>query len=402
MLNFETGKLHEVANHRRPNLRREYTLLVVILLATSVPYLIAFAYRPFATFCVVMFMAYFQVLMAFATSTNTDTAHAIRFLLSGSNPIGMTGASSLMFGAVDSVLDWREDSGDRRKNKAKFWALTIYKLAMTPIGVLLMVLEFLWDAIAMRRPGVIRHKWNELFSLARFHDLVCPEKSNDIFYADMAHARHQSDPMLYQWNRLRSMVFELQHYRLDAEQGIGVPETNIFLQSEVAAYQTLKRLQVEHIEQKLADHYEVNLDEFPFPENVAKRLVGNARPIEHFLRIRDELLPSVKPFSEFDAAVSEFLKEREQGRYRTWALLRLMDEDPDSSGYVSDTARWEGCPIVRTESGRVRLCEDARNRLQQIINRYCVNATDEEVAALNRSQLPAFFFFEGRAYRERS
>ena len=68
------------------------------------------------------------------TSSSTDTAHHIRFLLAGSNPIGMTGGSSLMLGAVDSILDWREDQGDRHRRPLMFYLLTIYKLLMTPIG----------------------------------------------------------------------------------------------------------------------------------------------------------------------------------------------------------------------------------------------------------------------------
>lgn len=329
-IDFETGKIRHVTQALRPNRNREYQLLAVVLLACWSPYLVALWWWPLHTLIVLLFLAYFQVIIAFATSTSTDTAHAIRFLLSGSNPIGMTGSSSLLFGAVDAIIDWTEDTGERTRRPIKFWALCFYKALMTPVGCVLMATEYLWDVVLMRRPSLVPRKWSELFSLAEYHDIVCPEKSNDIFYSDLAYARWQDDAMLYQWNRLRSMVFELEHYRIDAANMVGVPETNLFLQSEIAAYQTLKRLELERLEYAIEVHHTDNPDWFPFPERIADRLVRNAKPITHYLRMRESLLQSDnkhsfdKPLS-FDKALSELLREDVDGKYRCWYVLRILD-----------------------------------------------------------------------------
>ena len=137
---------------RRSDRRREYGLLVIVSVISSLPYVAAMVFRPLATTIVVLFMAYFQVMIAFATSTSTDTAHAVRFLLSGSNPIGMTGSSSLVLGAVDAIIDWTEDAAERRRRPWMTWALTVYKFAMTPIGYVLMIIEFSWGRTAFGSP----------------------------------------------------------------------------------------------------------------------------------------------------------------------------------------------------------------------------------------------------------
>ena len=162
---------------------------------------------------------------------------------------------------------------------------------------------------------MLKHKWREFFSLAYYHNLVCPEKSNDIFYADMAFARSRCDPFLYQWNRMRSLVFEMQHYRIDIEQERGVAETNLFRQDEFTAYQTLKRLRVEEIENALEAHYGELPDDFPIPPKLAGRLVANARPIHHYINFRNQLLDrdyEVLPARRAAAELKELIYSRER------------------------------------------------------------------------------------------
>ncbi|MEZ6116163.1 MAG: hypothetical protein R3C28_06265 [Pirellulaceae bacterium] len=150
--------------------------------------------------------------------------------------------------------------------------------------------EFAWDLILLRRSWhLIRCKWYEFFSLAQYHDIICPEKSNDIFYADMAFAKYQDKSLLSMGSPLRLMVFELQHYQTDVRQGIGVPQTNLFRQDELAAYQVLKRLQLEEIEHAVQRYFDDHIDQFPLPANLAQRLIRNAKPIAHYLRMRTEL-----------------------------------------------------------------------------------------------------------------
>ena len=399
-LDFETGKLHEVARAIRPNRKREYRLLAIVLLIASAPYVLAFLWRPLATVIVMLFLGYFQVLIAFATSTATDTAHAIRFLLAGSNPIGMTGSSSLLFGAVDSIVDWREDSLERKRSPAKFWLLCFYKVMMTPIGCLLMVCEYAWDCVLMLRPGLVRHKWNELFALADYHDLVCPEKSNDIFYADLAYARFRDDPIFYQWSRLRSMVFELEHYRIDAANGVGVPDTNLFLQSETAAYQTLKRLKLESIEAAVAAYYEENEDWFPFPKNIAERLIHNARPIDHYQRMRQTLMTQSDHQSEFDRELQELLGESKAGKFRTWLLFRWLDFDETPSCYL-DSAAIEDLAsagvLCESDSG-MELTEEFRSGFCSSLSRHWRIASTTEISQLRLAKIPEFLLFEGKHY----
>jgi len=399
-LDFDTGKLHEVARAVRPNRKREYRLLAIVLVLSCVPYAIAFAWRPLATLIVMLFLGYFQVLIAFATSTATDTAHAIRFLLAGSNPIGMTGSSSLLFGAVDSIVDWREDIGERKRSPARFWLLCIYKVAMTPIGCLLMLCEYAWDCVLMLRPGLVRHKWNELFSLAEYHDLISPEKSNDIFYADLAYSRFREDPVFYQWNRLRSMVFELEHYRLDAVNGVGVPETNLFLQSEAAAYQTLKRLQFESIEAAVATHYDEHEDWFPFPKNIAERLIHNARPIAQYSRMRETLLQRQNHECEFDRDLKELLGESKAGKYRTWLLFRWLDSEETASDYL-DSAAFEdlvSAGVLRESDSGTELTEEFRSAFASLLCLHCRVGSPAEISQLRLSKIPEFLLFEGQCY----
>ena len=379
-MDFETGKLADVAHACRPNRKREYRLLCAALLLGSIPYAICCYFWPLGTLCVMGFMAYFQVLMTFATSTNSDTAHHIRFLLCGSNPIGMTGASSLLFGAVDAVVDWREDAGARNRSPLKFWALSIYKLLMTPIGLLLMVAEFAWDAFLMRRPSLVPIKFRELFSLADYHDLICPEKSNDIFFADLACARHRDDVNLYQWHRLRAMVFELKHYSIDAIASVGVPETNLFLQSDEVAYQILKRLRLEEIERNLHDYYEESIDNFPVPESLARQLVRNARPIQHYLDMNATLNRGCR---------GEFVEQLGlccEG-YQPWHVLRAIDANPEKSRYLNEQIRKAMYEAgILSSPGGVALSSEFGHRVEAVLAEKCesVGSTVAETMLLER------------------
>ena len=54
-VDYQTGKLQDVARRYHPSQRREYAYFWLLLIATSVPYAVAFYFRPLATGCVVLF-----------------------------------------------------------------------------------------------------------------------------------------------------------------------------------------------------------------------------------------------------------------------------------------------------------------------------------------------------------
>ena len=408
-LDFNTGKLIEVARHERPDRTKEYRLLAVVLVAALVPYALLGVYQPLATSCLVLFAAYFQVLASFATSANTDTSHHIRFLLSGSNPISMTGGSSLIFGAVDAIVDWREDAGERRRRPIGYWVMAIYKFLMTPIGLVLMALEYAWDAILMRRPGLIIHKWTELFSLANYHNLICPEKSNDIFYADLAFARYQDDPYLYQWNRLRALVFELEHYRIDFEHGVGVPETNLFWQDELTAYQTLKRLRVEEIEEQLAVHYAAHPEALLVPPTLGRQLVNNARPLHHYLRIARRLNPPLP--CEWRRKLVELLRT-DSADYAVWHVLRLFDVDStsitsDCSNYITDEhlqAMVQAAILERPDPVRAayQFTVVFRESFGKLLEEFFVPVSPSRLDTMHCARLPTYLRYRGEAFEPAS
>ena len=415
-LDFQTGKqVRGVAKSSSPDwasrsTAREYSLLLVVLLLSLVPYALLFVYRPVVCAVLVPFVAMFKVFLTFTASCRTDTSHHIRFLLAGSNPIGMTGGSSLLLGAVDSLLDWKEDSLARRKHPFRFAATTIVKFLSTPIGVVLMLSEFAWDVLLLRRsPRIVLLKLDEFFSLARYHSVICPEKSNDIFYADMAYARYRADPVQYQWVRMRSMVFELQHYKIDVEEGVGVAATNLFLQSDVEAYQILKRLNLEEIESKIAAHYQEHPDSFWVPRKLAGVLVRNGRPIWHYLRMRNELTRfRYREQTEGErelAIVARELKtilssacDADHDRlFSSWHLLRLIDADAQPSEYLPND--WIEAlaqnRILRIElDGSWALTEDFRTRIAEILNRRFDRISQEKATAKIQSQRPHVIYFD--------
>lgn len=403
-MDFETGKLSDVALFLRPSVRREYVALWVILLATSAPYVACLWYWPAATACVLLFVAYFQVLLTFATSAGTDTAHHIRFLLCGSNPIGMTGASSLLLGAVDSILDWREDEGERKRRPLRFWVVTIYKFAMTPIGLVLMASEYTWDTVLMRRPSLVGKKWQELFSMAQYHSLICPEKSNDIFYADLAFARFQNDPHLYQWNRMRAMVFELKHQQTDALRGVGVPETNIFLQDEISAYQTLKRLQLEMIEEALTQHYAERIQEFPCPPTLARALIKNAQPVRHYLRMRADVPSRVVHQTDASRAFAELLPHADDRCFAAWHVLRLLDQPEEDVGeqasayvgYNQLVAMADARILERRTAKKFRFAQSFLERFDAMLDRHFEPASRQGSVVLAR--VPTLLDYRGETF----
>jgi hypothetical protein len=344
-LEFTTGKPWHGSQPGPPDRRREYAWLAVLTLVAAIPYGLLCRANPPLAVCLIAALAGFSVIATFATSARLGIAHHIRFLLAGRNPIGMTGASSMWLGGVDALLDWNEDQPARRAHPARFWAVTAIRFLMTPVGLLLLIAECLWDLALLRRSlRLVRYKCEELLSVAWYHDQVCPEKSNDIFYADLAWARYQLDPNLYQWNRMRALVFELQHYRLEWDQGLGNRQTNLLRQDELTAYQTLKRLRVEEIEDALDAHYGAHPAQFPIPASLAVSLIRAARPLAHYLRLRQHQLqlrgrgpmaaphdrdlhlllrglrPKVRP--DPDGSTAE-----RPPRYLTWHLLRLLDAD---------------------------------------------------------------------------
>ena len=404
-MDFDTGKLLDVAEHDRPDRRREYRLLTAIVIVACVPWLIGLYFYPLATAIIYLFAGYFQVLLSFATSSGSDTSHHIRFLLSGSNPVGMTGASSLLLGAVDFVADWTEDRRERRQNWFRYWALGLYKLCMTPVGMLLMLAEFAWDVVLMRRPGLPRLKWQELFAVAWYHSLVCPEKSNDIFYADLAFARFRGDVYLYQWHRLRAMVFELEHYRIDVDHGLGEPSTNLFRQTQLAAFATIRRLQLVRIESKLAAWYQDHMDLFPVPSSLAEILLKNARPVGHYLRMRQQMVNDGKLVTDpvggpFDFALAEMQKRRV---YLMWIMLQVMEHTSVSSNLISHVHADDWRTLVdvswlRRLGDQYELSESFRDALTAWLEADFREITDAEAEEARLAVVPCILLYDGRTF----
>lgn len=403
-MDFETGKLRGVAHRQHPSQRREYALFGSLLILTTVPYAIAMFYRPLGTGCVMLFMAYFQVLATLARSSGTSTSHYMRFTLSGSNPIGMTGGSSLLFGAVDAIFDWREDTAARKRNGPVFWLQTATKFALTPIGAVLLVAEFAWDLLMLRHPRLFVLKWNELFSLAEFHDIVCPEKSNDIFYADLAISRYCNDPYLYQWNRMRAMVFELQQYLNDVKLGLGMPESNLLLQSDIAAYQSIKRLCVEDIEAGLAAHYESHINEFPFPPTLGRELIKGARPIHHYLAMRAEV-SRTKIADSRSPDLTHLLCDRYHTDMPAWKILRLLDEaapfTPAISRHITqnDLIDMVDCGILlRISDFEFRFSDQFERAFTEWLNSRYLAVSIDQFEPIANALIPDFFVYQGKLF----
>lgn len=404
-MDFDTGKLSEVAQRIHPSVTREYTLLGIVLTTTLVPYAIAAYFYPVGTLCVVLFMAYFQVLITLAQSSGTATSHYMRFLLSGSNPIAMTGGSSLLFGAVDAIMDWREDRAARHQTGLLFYLQILLKFALTPIGLVLFACECSWDLLMLRHPRIWRMKWRELFSLARYHDIICPEKSNDVFYADLSLSRYQRDPHLYQWNRMRCFVFELKQCYDDQKRSRGTPESNIFLQSDIAAYQTLKRLRLEEIEKGLQSHYSEHLDEFPFPKHLAERLIRAARPLHHYQTMRHQV---TEKDADSAARFGDILTQKYHPEIDVWKVLRLFDAGQPITPAVSQHV---------TQSDLNALCaRDVLNRISDFefelseailedwtawLDAYYVPETGATLTDRKFARVPDYFEFEGTTFVRR-
>ena len=416
-LDFNTGKLHRVAQADRGR-HREYVLLATLLVLSSLPYVLMAMWNLAAAIWLLGFLAVIKTVMTFANSTISDTAHHVRFLLAGSNPIGMTGGASLMLGAVDSVFDWSEDAASRRQNAWLFWVVTTVKFLLTPVGAVLMIFEFAWDLILLRRRWrLIRFKWYEFFFLAQYHDIICPEKSNDIFYADMAFAKYQNNPHYYQWVRLRLLVFELQHYQIDVRQGIGVPQTNLFWQNELAAYQVMKRLQLENIERAVECYFDNHIDQFPLPTKLAQRLIRNAKPIAHYLRMRTELaanalVPTPVFLRGFQAIVDDLNQQfadsakddssDRMSRLTLWHLFRLLDlDEADSPDYLSPTMRKklrDANFLQEAENGCLQPSWEIQERIQLELRRHFIEASDDVARKVLLSRVPTVLSWQRRYF----
>jgi hypothetical protein len=400
-IDFDTGKLVALTKKDR---RAEYALLLAVLLVTSVPYGILFWRMPLVGSAIVLVIATLKIVMAFVTSARTGLSHHVRFLLSGSNPFGMAGGASLMLGAVDSILDWREDRAYRRKAPLSYWWTTSLKFLTTPMGVVLMVLEYFWDlALLQRRPRIVQCKWCEFFSLARYHDWICPEKSNDLFYADMAYARYCDNIFLYQWNRMRAMVFELQHYKIDVENGVGGHDTNLFRVGDLAAYQILKRLKIQPIEALLRQHFQDDPQDFPIPEKLAVQLVANARPLEHYLRMRGELLDrNLLPAAELDC---EIALAKIIPRHLAWQVFWLLDQaQPPVSERscrtitASDLDELVEADVLVKRPGGYSLAEDFLTKLESVLDSHFAVASAEQARTALRSKIPTLIDYRGASY----
>lgn len=400
-IDFDTGKLTAVG---KTNCRAEYALLGFVLLITVIPYVVLFWLKPLVGLGVVSTVIIFKMVAAFASSAGTGLSHHVRFLLSGSNPLGMSGGASLLLGAVDSIFDWREDAAYRRRSPLRFWWTTALKFATTPLGIVAMALEFLWDLALLRRsPRLLRCKWQEFFSLARYHSLICPEKSNDIFYADMAFARYRDNVFLYQWNRMRSMVFELQHYRMDIESGVGSAQSNLFRVGDIAAYQSLKRLEIERIENALQRHFQDHPEDFPIPAKIASRLVANARPLAQYLRMGNELLArDLLPAAEsaHETALRSLIPRR-----LIWHVLRLLDQAPfpitgETSRHIGqqDLVQLVDAGILVSDLTGYRFGQKFLAEFERLLETHFTVATEEQGQTALRSKVPVMIDYRGVSY----
>jgi hypothetical protein len=418
-IDYSTGKLNDVARRERGDRRREFRLFWIILLLASIPYAMLFCWRPWLALWGVFAAACFKVVQTFLTSSQTETAHHVRFLLAGSNPFGMTGGCSLLLGAVDSLLDWNEDRQTRRSGLVVYWVSTLAKFFATPLGVVLFVCEVVWD-IGFARHGLrggwrlARLKLQEFFSVAYFHDLVCPEKSNDIFYADLAIARFKNDPHLYQWQRLRAMVFEIEHYRLDVKHSVGDPNTNLFLQDEFTAYQSLRRLQLESLENAIEDHFDQSPELFPLPVELSAKLIRNARPIEHYLRIRAEQRATSEPVNALEHEFHQLLypASGDPTDYYTWHVLRLMESESIElrrCRYFTETivqamtaagiVEWSAAPGGSNAS--VRLTKGFSDTLRAFVDQHFEPLGEVQSSLARLQRQPRLLDFHGRSYRSR-
>jgi hypothetical protein len=422
-IDFDTGKLTQVVRAVRPHRHREYGLLLSVCFIASIPYVLWIAMQPAVAMSVIVYAALFKVGTTFVTSLGTDTAHHVRFLLAGSNPVGMTGGCSLLLGAVDSILDWQEDAFDRVSHPFKYWMTFAAKWILTPLGPVMMAMEFTWDLLLLRRGiRLVRFKWQEFFSLAYYHDWICPEKSNDIFYADMAWARYRNDPYFYQWNRLRALVFEIQHYRLDLEAGTGVAESNLLRQDPITAFQSLKRLKIESLEQAVDAHFQNHLDHFPIPEPIARRLIAQAKPIQHYLRNRDTLrsaahsacpIPMAEAFAQLTTCFPDTASNADTPSTKhdlDWHVLRLIDANQPTFGtaispYITlrDLDELVKAKILdrvplSTHEPCFRFCDTFRSKFESFLGDYFEPATPDREQHYLCSKLPTLLIYEGLCY----
>ncbi len=404
-LDFDTGKLQNVGPGSRI---REWILLIVLLLMTSLPWVLGAFWNPAIAAVAFLTLAIGKAMVGFVASAQAGTAHHIRFLLSGNNPLGMTGAASMMLGAVDSYLDWQEDSAARRKSPLTYGCATAARVLVAPMGVVLFVGELTWDALLGRGPRMWYAKCHEFFVIARYHDLICPERSNDLFYPDLAYARYTDNILLYQWHRLRAMVFELQQYRLDVENRVGAPCTNLFRVGDVTAFLILQRLKLSTIQRAVRELYADQPELFPLPRRVSDPLVARARPLDHYLQMYDQLnregrLPP-NP-TEFECALARIVP-----RPLIWHLLYLLayDEPYELSHPVLDgrvkspieanekQMRRLDHPqaIDKLQQARIldtqgRITGDAKKQIECILDRHCTPITADEHKRRMNTPIPS-------------
>ena len=197
---------------------------------------------------------------------------------------------------------------------------------------------------------------------------------------------------------------------LRSSKDLGAPETNVFLQSEVAAYQTLKRLELESIENAILKHHRDNEDWFPFPRNLADNLISNARPMHHYLRMRGELLSHPRYVCQFDEELAGLIGEQRDRKYRSWHILRLLDckqevvdkhrlGDYFDESVITDLISQR--IVCQTKSCQLCLDDDFRDELEHLIMEHCAPIPADEVQLLRLAQVPEFFDFRGGSYTVR-
>ena len=298
-------------------------------------------------------------------------------------------------------LTGAEDVAYRRQAPYKFLLTTAVKFLLTPLGLAMMAGECAWDVLLLRRrPRIVGCKRREFFALAEYHDLICPEKSNDIFYADLAYARYCDNAFLYQWNRMRSMVFELQHYKIDIEQHVGGVETNLFRVGDLAAYQIFKRLQIERLERALETHFAKHPADFPIPHKIAEKLVANARPIEHYLRMRSELMDRgllPDPELECERALTGLVP-----RAFVWQVLRWLDQPAPWSGPLPEgrdtTKQLAEAGVLERDETTIRVSDRFRGKFEALLENQFREASAEEALAEARARTPIALSYAGALY----
>ena len=202
---------------------------------------------------------------------------------------------------------------------------------------------------------------------------------------------------------MRSLVFELKQYSNDVEQGFGVAETNLFHQSDIAAYQSLKRLRVEEIETAISEHYQDHRDEFPFPASIGAVLIKNAPPTLQYMAMRKS--QTARPSGAPSQTLSEMLREQFDVKQPAWKVLRLLDSEApftlSLSKYIpqQDLNALADCQILERDGDfEFRCTESFQEAFFGWLVSHYEEATDEQARDVELARIPDFFVYRGKTY----